>query len=105
MQLQMCSNHPRWFATLADGNRGHIRYCRNRFPTELLGTMPRSISRCPSRSLPVRSHFSYNRRRSLFEVRACRSLMSASTSLKPTNFPASSAKTSRRASSARLNEP
>ena len=34
------------------------RYCRNRFPTELFGTIPRSISRWPSRALPVRSHFS-----------------------------------------------
>ena len=34
------------------------RYCRKRFPTELFGTIPRSISRWPSRALPVRSHFS-----------------------------------------------
>ena len=33
-------------------------YWRKRFPTELFGTIPRSISRWPSRALPVRSHFS-----------------------------------------------
>ena len=34
------------------------RYWRKRFPTELFGTIPRSIRRWPSRALPVRSHFS-----------------------------------------------
>jgi hypothetical protein len=33
-------------------------YCRKRFPTELFGTIPRSMRRWPSRALPVRSHFS-----------------------------------------------
>lgn len=45
-------------ATPGTGNVRPARYCRKRRPTELFGTMPFSIRRCPSRWLPVRSHFS-----------------------------------------------
>ena len=45
--------------TPGPGSRTPARpYCRKRFPTELFGTIPRSMSRWPSRALPVRSHFS-----------------------------------------------
>lgn len=35
-----------------------LTYWRNRLPMDAFGTMPRSTRRCPSRGLPVRSHFS-----------------------------------------------
>ena len=70
-----------------------VSYWSRLFLMEALGTMPRSTSSWPLRRLPVLIHFSYRRSTSTLDAHDVRSLTSESTSTKPTNFSASSAKT------------
>ena len=64
-----------------------------RLPTEALGTIPRATSRSPLRRLLVRSHFSYKRRTSEFEVNADYSMTSHITPTNAGNVSDSSVKT------------
>lgn len=68
--------------------------------------MPRATRRSPLRRLRVRTHFSYRRSTSLFEVRAFRSLTSPRTSTKDVNFSESSSNTAPKvASPVRASDP